>query len=92
VISQGEVLDPERYEDYKLLAAAAVEAAGGRYVVRGGATESLEGEEPPTRTVLIEFPTMQAAVEWYNGAAYEEARRVREGASKTRMYVVDGAP
>jgi uncharacterized protein (DUF1330 family) len=90
VIYQGEVLDPERYEEYKPLAAASVEAAGGRYLVRGGAVEVLEGDAPAGRTVVVEFPTMQAAVDWYHGARYEEARRVRQGAARARMYVVDG--
>jgi uncharacterized protein (DUF1330 family) len=90
VIYQGEVLDPERYEAYKPLAAASIAAAGGRYVVRGGDVEVLEGDEPAGRTVVLEFPTMQAAVDWYRGEGYAEARRVREGAARARMYVVDG--
>ncbi len=90
VIYMGEVADPARYEDYKPLAAASIEAAGGRYLARGGEVESLEGEAPPSRTVLLEFPTLQAAVDWYSGAAYAHARAVREGAATARMYVVDG--
>jgi uncharacterized protein (DUF1330 family) len=90
VIYQGEVTDPARYEQYKPLAAASVEAAGGRYLARGGDTEVLEGGAPSGRTVLLEFPTMQAAVDWYRGQLYTEARGVREGAASARMYVVDG--
>jgi uncharacterized protein (DUF1330 family) len=90
VIYQGEVLDPERYEAYKPLAAASIAAAGGRYVVRGGDVEVLEGDEPAGRTVVLEFPTMQAATDWYRGEEYAAARQVREGAARARMYVVDG--
>lgn len=89
VIYQGEVLDPERYEAYKLLAAESIRAAGGRYLVRGGDVEVLEGEAPPGRTVVLEFPTRQATRSWYRGNAYSEARRVRHGAAVARMYLVD---
>jgi uncharacterized protein (DUF1330 family) len=90
VIYQGEVTDPARYEEYKLQAAASVEAAGGRYLARGGDIEVLEGEAPAGRTVLLEFPTMEAAVAWYRGERYARARAVRAGAATARMYVVDG--
>ena len=90
VIYQGEVLDPERYEEYKVRAAASIHAAGGRYVVRGGDVEVLEGDAPAGRTVVLEFPTMAAAVGWYRGEEYTEARELREGAAIARMYAVDG--
>jgi uncharacterized protein (DUF1330 family) len=90
VIYQGEVTDPERYERYKTEAAASIAAAGGRYVVRGGAVDVLEGEPPAGRTVVLEFADMAAARAWYDGARYTEARTLREGAATARMYVVDG--
>ncbi len=90
VIYQGEVTDPERYEEYKPEAAASILAAGGRYVVRAGEVEVLEGEPPSGRTVVLEFPTREAAVAWYRSAAYTEARKLREGAATARMYVIDG--
>ena len=52
--------------------------------------EVLEGEPPAGRTVVVEFPTMQAALDWYRSDAYTDARALREGAAKARMYVVDG--
>jgi uncharacterized protein (DUF1330 family) len=90
VIYQGEVTDPERYEIYKPRAAASIEAAGGRYVVRGGDVEVLEGEAPAGRTVVLEFPTMEAAVAWYRSEEYTEVRKLREGAATARLYAVDG--
>jgi uncharacterized protein (DUF1330 family) len=90
VIYQGEVTDPERYEAYKTEAAASIAAAGGRYIVRGGDVEVLEGEAPAGRTVIVEFASMQAARDWYHGERYTAARRIREGAARARMYVVDG--
>lgn len=90
VIYEGEVLDPERYEDYKPKAAASIVAAGGRYLVRGGEVEVLEGEAPAGRTVVLEFSTMQAARAWYGSEEYNEIRKIREGAARVRMYIVDG--
>jgi uncharacterized protein (DUF1330 family) len=91
VIYQGEVLDAKRYDEYKTKGAASILAAGGRYLVRGGDVEVLEGEAPAGRTVVLEFPSMQAAVDWYRSDEYTEIRKIREGAARARMYVVDGA-
>lgn len=90
VIYQGEVLDAKRYDEYKTKGAASVLAAGGRYLVRGGDVEVLEGEAPAGRTVVLEFPSMQAALDWYRSDEYTEIRKIREGAARARMYVVDG--
>jgi uncharacterized protein (DUF1330 family) len=91
VIYQGEVLDPEQYDEYKAKAAKTILAAGGKYLVRGGDVEVLEGEPPAGRTVVLEFPNRRAAIDWYRSDDYTEARRIREGAARARMYVVDGA-
>ncbi len=91
VIYQGEVTDPDRYEQYKTKAAESILAAGGRYIVRGGEAEVLEGEPPAGRTVVLEFPTRQAALAWYRSEEYTAIRRLREGAARARLYVVDGA-
>ena len=90
VIYQGEVFDPERYEEYKRLVAPNIAAAGGRYLVRGGQAEALEGELPGGRTVVVEFSTMQAAVDWYRSEEYSAIRKVREGAARANIYVVEG--
>jgi uncharacterized protein (DUF1330 family) len=90
VIYQGEVTDPEQYERYKTRAAQTIEAAGGRYVVRGGEIEVLEGDPPPGRTVVLEFPSRQAALDWYHGPAYADVRPLRKRAARARLYVVDG--
>jgi len=90
VIYQGEVTDPGKYDEYKVQAAESILAAGGRYVVRGGDVEVLEGDAPAGRTVVLEFPTRQAAIDWYRGERYTEIRKIREGAAVARMYVVDG--
>lgn len=90
VIYQGEVLDQERYDEYKAKGAVSIAAAGGKYIVRGGEFEVLEGEAPVGRTVVLEFPTRQAAIDWYRSDEYTEIRKIREGAARARMYVIDG--
>ncbi|MGO9962790.1 MAG: DUF1330 domain-containing protein [Acidimicrobiales bacterium] len=90
VIYQGEVLDPERYEQYKAQVTPNIAAAGGRYLVRGGEAEALEGDLPAGRTVVVEFPTKKAALDWYRGEEYTEIRKLREGAARATIYVVDG--
>jgi len=90
VVYQAEVTDPQRYEEYKPRAAASIAAAGGRYLVRGGEVEVLEGDPPAGRTVVLEFPTMRAALDWYRGDDYTEARKLRADAARARMYVVEG--
>ncbi len=90
VIYQAEVDDPEPYERYKARSGAAVAAAGGRFLVRGGEVDVLEGEPPRGRTVVVEFSSMQAARAWYDGEAYAEARALRERAARARAFIVDG--
>jgi uncharacterized protein (DUF1330 family) len=63
VIYQGEVLDAERYEEHKAQVSPNIAAAGGRYLVRGGAAEALEGDLPAGRTVVLEFPTRRAVLD-----------------------------
>jgi len=90
VIYQCEVLDPVQYEQYKTRGAASIAAYGGQYIVRGGEFDVLEGDAPAGRTVVVEFPSRQAAVDWYHGPEYTAARALRERAADARMYVVDG--
>ncbi len=90
VIYQGEVLDAERYEEYKAQAAPSIVAAGGRYLVRGSQAEALEGDSPSGRTVLLEFPTMESAIDWYRSEEYSAIRKLREGVARANIYVVDG--
>lgn len=75
VVYQGEVVDARRYDEYKTKAAASILAAGGRYLVRGGDVEVLEGEAPAGRTVVLEFPSMQAALDWYRSTSTRRAAK-----------------
>jgi len=92
VIVDIEVTDPQGYEEYKRLAAASVGAYGGRYLVRGGAAEALEGDWVPSRLVVLEFPSVAQAKVWWGSPEYSAARRVRQRTARANMVVVEGLP
>ena len=90
VIYQADILDPKKYEEYKAQVAPNVVAAGGRYLVRGGDATALEGEMPASRTVVLTFPTRQAALDWYHSTEYTAIKKLRDGAARATLYIVDG--
>lgn len=90
VISEVEVLDEEAAEDYRRLAAASIAEHGGSYLVRGAEAEVAEGEPTKRRTVIVEFPSLGRAREWYASPAYAEALRFREKALGRRLMFVEG--
>jgi uncharacterized protein (DUF1330 family) len=90
IIVQVDVKDPVRYEDYKRLVPASLAKYGGRFVVRGGRTETLEGTWSPKRFVMVEFPDVQRAKAWWASAEYAEAKALRQATSHTEMIVVEG--
>jgi len=90
LIVETDITDPDRYEQYKAAAPAAIEAFGGRYVVRGGETAVLEGDWQPKRVVLVEFPDLEAAKRFYDSPEYQAAKKLREGAATLNMVAVQG--
>ena len=90
IIVDIEVLDPVVYEDYKRLASASIAAHGGRYLVRGGRSEVLDGSWTPKRLVVLQFDSVDAAKRWRASAEYAEAKKVREKCARSNMVVVEG--
>ena len=84
------VSDAEAYAEYAKLAAPTVAAFGGRYIVRGGAGSAIAGEPPAARVVVLEFPDRETAIAWRASPEYQAALRIREAASTSRVYIVDG--
>ena len=82
-------LDPARYEDYKVLAATSVEQYGGRYAVRGGTVEVLEGTWPTRRFVVLEFPDGAAARRWYTSPEYSAAIAIRQECADAKLVLVE---
>jgi uncharacterized protein (DUF1330 family) len=90
VIANIEVTDPTRYDDYKTAAAAAIAQHGGRYIVRGGAAEVIEGGFPGSRFVVLEFADMAAAKAFARSAEYTAAKAHRANAATMNMAIVEG--
>ncbi|MGH9041092.1 MAG: DUF1330 domain-containing protein, partial [Acidimicrobiia bacterium] len=89
LIMDCEVTDPAGYEKFKALAEPAIAAHGGRYLVRGGALEALEGDWH-SRIIVLEFDTREAALEFYNSDEYQAAREIRLETSVARLAAVEG--
>lgn len=90
IVVEVDVKDPERFEDYRAMVPASLEVYGGKYLVRGGAMENLEGDWKPPRMVILEFDSVEQAKRWWDSDEYREARDLRQEAADTRMIVVEG--
>ena len=90
IIVEIDITEPVGYEEYKRQAAATVHKYGGKYIVRGGRTEVLEGDWQPKRIVILEFESLERAQEWLNCEEYREPRKLRHKTAKTNMILVEG--
>jgi uncharacterized protein (DUF1330 family) len=90
VISEVEPRDAALFEQYRTLASETITQYGGRYVVRAGAAELIEGGPPPKALVIVEFLSMARAREWYASPEYAAALQVRRGALERRLIFVEG--
>jgi len=90
VVAEIDVHDKVRYEDYKKMSPISIQAFGGRFIVRGAPTETLEGDWSPKRFVMLEFPSVEVAKKWWSSQEYAKAKRLRQETSYTDMIVVEG--
>ncbi|TMS59554.1 DUF1330 domain-containing protein [Imbroritus primus] len=90
IVAYVDVTNPEQYEQYKVLSSRAFEVHGAKVLVRGGKVAPVEGEWQPTRVVVLEFPSFEAARSFHDSEEYRAARAAREGAAKMNMIVVEG--
>ena len=84
VISEVEMRDAADLEAYRTIAAKSIAQYGGRYLVRGGAANLIEGGPPPKTIVVVEFSTMERLRKWYASAEYAEALKLRQTALDRR--------
>ena len=91
VILDIEVIDPAGYEEYKKLSPAAVAAYGGKFLVRGGKYEIVEGQWKPQRVVVLEFESVARAKAWLESPEYRPARLLRQKYAFTKAIIVEGA-
>jgi|SRR5580698_7543609 len=90
VIAEVEVTDPVTIKEYGEKAPQIMESFNGRYVVRGGKVQALEGEPPKGGVVVIAFDSAEKAREWYDSPAYAAIRPIRQSAAKSRIFIVEG--
>jgi uncharacterized protein (DUF1330 family) len=90
VISEVETRDAAAMETYRTLAALSIAQYGGRYLVRGGAAELVEGGPSLKTLIIVEFPSMARAREWYASPEYAKALKIRQSALERRLVFVEG--
>lgn len=89
IIAHIDVTNPTQYEQYKVLSSLAMKAHDAKVLIRGGEEQVLEGNSLK-RTVVIEFPNIKAAQNFYHSPQYRRARNAREGAAKVDMCIIQG--
>ena len=90
LVADIEVTDPEGYKEYIAGTGATVEQYGGRYLVRGGATDTIEGDAAPNRFVILEFQDMAALRKWYDSDEYRPLRAIRRRCATSNIFTVEG--
>jgi len=90
VIFDVEIHDAERYQDFMRQVKPALDAAGARYLARGGAFKVHEGDWAPRRIVILEFPSVAAWESFYTGPVYQGLKAIRDECSSARLVCVEG--
>ena len=90
VIVEVNVTDPQLFREYAKDVPATIAAYGGKYLVRGGAVDSREGDWAPKRVVVLEFPSLDQARKWYDSAEYAPLLATRLKAASSKLILVDG--
>ena len=90
VIFDVEIRDMARYQDFMKAVKPALEAAGARYLARGGSHKVHEGDWQPRRIVILEFPSLAAWEQFYTGPVYQGLKAVRDECSSVRLVAVEG--
>jgi uncharacterized protein (DUF1330 family) len=92
IIAEIEITDPDTYDQYRAQTPSVIVQYDGRFIVRGGKAETLEGDREPGRLVVIEFPDATAARRFYDSPEYQAIIGLRQQASKGRLILVEGHP
>ena len=89
-VAEVDVTDPATFQKYADKAPGTIAASNGHYIIRGGKSESIEGD-PPKRFVVIQFESLEAAKAWENSPAYEAIKPIRHSSAKSRVFIIEGA-
>ena len=84
------IINAELFQQYPPLSTKAVEKFGGKYLIRGGTFDVVEGEWPAERTTVVEFKSFEKAKEFYNSLEYNEAKNVRQKSADTDFILIEG--
>jgi uncharacterized protein (DUF1330 family) len=90
VVAQVDVKDPAAYEEYRAQVPATIAKFGGEYLARGGKIETLEGDPPLGRVVILRFASVEQAKAWYNSPDYAGPLAIRHRAAVSRSMLVEG--
>ena len=90
IVANVQITNPERYPEYRDRVAETVSRYGGKYLVRGGKVDVLEGEWEPQRLVIIEFESVERCYEWYNSLEYTPLNQLRHEVAETQLVIVAG--
>ena len=90
VIARVEVTDWDKYNEYLKVGPGTLAQYGGKFVARNGEKATLEGPEETRRLIILEFPSLAKAKEWYNSKEYQDAKKLRAGASIGSLVAIEG--
>ncbi|MFZ3323255.1 MAG: DUF1330 domain-containing protein [Usitatibacter sp.] len=90
ILAEVEITNAEGYKSYSTIVPATIEKFGGKFLSRGGTNTPLEGDWPQRRRVILEFPTVEAARDWYNSPDYEKPKALRIANSNSRLLLLEG--
>jgi len=90
IIAQVEVTNTEKYKEYMAKTPETINKYGGKFVARGGAPITLEGNPENRRVVILEFADSETAKKWYFSEEYQNVKKLREGAANASFVVIDG--
>ena len=90
ILVEIDVQDAPGFERYRETVVPSIVAYGGRFVVRGGKIETLEGDWTPPRLAILEFPDRERARAWWSSPEYAEPKALRLATARSRMILVDG--
>lgn len=90
VIARVEVTDWDKYKEYLKVGPNTLAQYGGKFIARNGEKATLEGPEETRRLIILEFPSLAKAKEWYNSEEYQNAKKLRAGASKGSIVAIEG--
>ena len=90
VIVEIAIHDKEKYREYIQLAPPSIALYSGKYIARGGKTITLEGNWEPERMVILSFPSVKKAQDWWHSEEYASAKAIRHQTATTKMIILEG--